>query len=100
MLAAKVWNASARAGFEEAERVYAAPLDMDGVVLPKAMKVHNVEWIADGAARFIQNRAGGRPFCTPRFAKAFAHARSNAPLTRGARRLLKYYVKNVMMETP
>lgn len=46
--------------------MYAAPLDMEGVRLPKAMKVHNVEWIADGAARFIQNRAGGRPFCEPR----------------------------------
>ena len=42
------------AGFEHAERVYAAPLDSDALLLPHAMKVHNVEWVADGAAQFIQ----------------------------------------------
>ena len=41
-------------GFSVAERLYAAPLDTDSVVLPSAMKVHNVEWVADGAAQFIQ----------------------------------------------
>ena len=41
-------------GFSIAERLYAAPLDTDSVVLPSAMKVHNVEWVADGAAQFIQ----------------------------------------------
>ena len=38
-------------GFSIAERLYAAPLDTDSVVLPSAMKVHNVEWVADGAAQ-------------------------------------------------
>ena len=37
-----------------ADRLYAAPLDSDVLVLPHAMKVHNVEWVADGAAQFIQ----------------------------------------------
>lgn len=51
-------------GFEQAERVYAAPLDADGVLLPKGMKVHNVEWVADGAAKFIQDKGSpsSRPF--------------------------------------
>ena len=38
-------------GFDEAERVYAAPLDMDGVALPKAMRVRtelrrNVDFVS------------------------------------------------------
>jgi arylsulfatase A-like enzyme len=51
-------------GFEVAERVYAAPLDAEAVLLPKAMKVHNVEWVADGAARFVQQYGApaSRPF--------------------------------------
>ena len=50
-------------GFDEAERVYAAPLDSDSLVLPHGMKVHNVEWVADGAVRFVQTHSGGRrPF--------------------------------------
>ena len=51
-------------GFESAERVYAAPLDSDGVLLPKRMKVHNIEWVADGAARFIQDQGASstKPF--------------------------------------
>ena len=55
-------------GFEEAERLYAAPLDADAgagsVILPSKMKVHNVEWVADGAAKFIQAKGGldNRPF--------------------------------------
>ena len=44
-------------GFESAERLYAAPLDTDGITLPAAMKVHNIEWVADGAAQFIQAHA-------------------------------------------
>ena len=47
------------AGFEHAERVYAAPLDSDSLLLPHAMKVHNVEWVADGAAQFIQKQGRG-----------------------------------------
>lgn len=45
-------------GFDEAERLYAGPLDRENsdVVLPRKMKVHNVEWVADGAAKFIQVR--------------------------------------------
>ena len=54
-------------GFEEAERLYAAPLDAEGasgVILPSKMKVHNVEWVVDGAAKFIQSKGGldNRPF--------------------------------------
>jgi len=50
-------------GFEFADRLYAAPLDSEAVILPSAMKVHNVEWVADGASRFIQSRAMARaPF--------------------------------------
>ena len=45
------------AGFEHVERVYAAPLDSAALLLPNAMKVHNVEWVADGAAQFIQKQA-------------------------------------------
>ena len=45
------------AGFEHVERVYAAPLDSAALLLPSAMKVHNVEWVADGAAQFIQKQA-------------------------------------------
>ena len=44
------------AGFDHAERVYAAPLDSEALLLPHAMKVHNVEWVADGAAQFIQKQ--------------------------------------------
>lgn len=82
-------------GFDEAERVYAvsvgthprptlaacrrspfvrggsmaqAPLDADSVVLPREMRVHNIEWVADGAARFIQEKGGlvGHGFQTHR----------------------------------
>ena len=54
-------------GFDEAERVYASPLDGDGgdLVLPKKMRVHNAEWVADGAAKFIQTHGANatrRPF--------------------------------------
>ena len=45
-------------GFDEAERVYAAPLDSDSLVLPHGMKVHNVEWVADGAAKFRRDFPG------------------------------------------
>ena len=45
-------------GFEVAERLYAAPLDSDAVVLPAPMRVHNIEWVADGAAQFIQASLG------------------------------------------
>ena len=48
-------------GYDEVERVYAAPLDNDGVVLPHTMRVHNVEWVADGAVRFIQVCTHGAP---------------------------------------
>ena len=52
-------------GFEYAERLYAAPIDTDVVTLPSGMKVHNVEWVADGAAQFIQ--AHGSPASSPFF---------------------------------
>ena len=51
-------------GFDEADRLYGAPLDADDLVLPKGMSVHNVEWVADGAAQFIQDKGApdGKPF--------------------------------------
>ena len=38
-------------------------LDTDGVLLPRAMKVHSIEWVADGAAKFIQDK--GAPSSRP-----------------------------------
>ena len=52
-------------GFQFAERVYGAPLDSDALLLPQAMKAHNVEWVADGAAQFIQKQ--GMPSAPPFF---------------------------------
>jgi arylsulfatase A-like enzyme len=44
-----------RAGWDYAESLYFGNKEDDG--LPRAMQVHNLEWIADGAVRFIrQNR--------------------------------------------
>ena len=38
--------------------------DSDELLLPRGMKVHNVEWVAEGAAKFIQDKGGPsmRPF--------------------------------------
>ena len=52
-------------GFHHAERVYSSPLDSDALLLPREMKVHNVEWVADGAAQFIQKQ--GSPLLPPFF---------------------------------
>ncbi|KAL1503726.1 hypothetical protein AB1Y20_012198 [Prymnesium parvum] len=52
-----------RAGFDHAERVYVNNLYAEQHVLPAAMLHHNVEWLADGAGRFIRGGArGARPF--------------------------------------
>ena len=48
-----------RAGWDYAESLYFS--NKEALGLPKAMQVHNLEWIADGAVRFIrQNR--GHPY--------------------------------------
>ena len=42
-----------RCGFDFAERLYVNNLYPEQHVLPSSMLYHNIEWVADGAARFI-----------------------------------------------
>ena len=52
-----------RCGFEQAERVYVNNLYAEQHVLPQGMLHHNVEWLADGAAKFVRMAANReRPF--------------------------------------
>lgn len=47
-----------RCGFDFAERLYVNNLYPEQHVLPPAMLVHNIEWIAEGASRFINTQRG------------------------------------------
>ena len=52
-----------RCGFDVAERLYVNNLYPEQHVLPSAMLVHNIEWLAEGASNFI-----GKPRRGPFFA--------------------------------
>jgi hypothetical protein len=47
-----------RCGFDFAERLYVNNLYPGQHVLPSAMLLHNIEWIADGAVRFMTMARG------------------------------------------
>ena len=47
-----------RCGFDFAERLYVNNLYPEQHVLPSAMLLHNIEWIADGAVRFMTMARG------------------------------------------
>lgn len=51
-----------RCGFDFAERLYVNNLYPEQHVLPASMLHHNVDWMTDGAARFIAAPRHGRPF--------------------------------------
>ena len=51
-----------RCGFDFAERLYVNNLYPEQHLLPAAMLRHNVEWMTDGGARFINAPRRGRPF--------------------------------------